>query len=60
MSKLSEAIEARDEAIADRDEVLEELSELESAVAAEHEDHHDGVFRWCERPACRLINRPND
>lgn len=60
MSKLSEAIEERDQAVADRDAIREELSELESAVAAEHEDHHTGAFRWCERPACRLINRPND
>lgn len=60
MSKLSEALEARDEALSARNEALEELGELESAVATEHDEHHTGAYRWCERPACRWINRGND
>lgn len=58
MSKLSDAVDARDEAIEERDEAVRELEELESAVATEHEDFgHVGAFRWCDRPACRWVNR---
>lgn len=60
MSKLSDAIEALETAEEERDDVVAQLDELESAVAQDHEDNHNGLFRWCERPACRLINRPND
>lgn len=40
-------------------EVLEECRRnaadrfrLLDAVRREHEDHHDGVLRWCKHPAC--------
>lgn len=57
MSKLSEALEDLADAIEARDEALSNLDDLEAAVARDHEDNHAGSFQWCERPACRLINR---
>lgn len=60
MSKLSDAVDARDEAIEERDEAVRDFDELSSLVAADHEEHHAGAYRWCERPACRWLNRGDE
>jgi len=61
VSKLSDAEDALDEATEERNEAQANLSALEAEVAREHEDFgHAGSFRWCERPACRWVNRGND
>jgi hypothetical protein len=57
MSKLSEALEELADALDARDEAVSELEDLENEVAADHEGTHSGSFRWCERAACRSINR---
>jgi hypothetical protein len=60
VSKLSDLEDTLDAVREELAEVQKDRDDIVSAIAAEHEEHHTGAYRWCERVACRQVNRGDE